>query len=49
MSSDDEVTQLEAQLQRAHILKAERKVAAEHKVVEERHLAEEKVVVEAEE
>ena len=49
MLSDDEVTQLEAQLQRAHVLKMERKATAECKVVEEHCLAEEKVAAEAEE
>ena len=49
MLSDDEVTQLEAQLQRAHVLKVERKAAVECKAVEEHCLAKEKVVVEAEE
>ena len=42
MSSNDGITQLEAQLQRACVLKVERKATAEHKVAEEYCLAEEK-------
>ena len=43
MLSDDHITHLEAQLHRAHELKAE------HKAIVEHHLTEEKAVTEAEE
>ena len=48
MSSNDNTAQLEAQLQRACVLKVESKATAEHKVVEDCYLAEEKVAAEVE-
>ena len=49
MSSDDDIAELEAWLQRAYILKVECKAAAERKAAEDCCLTEEKVAVEAEE
>ena len=49
MLSDDDIAQLEAQLQRACVLKAEHKATVEQKAAEEHHLMEEKAAVEAEE
>ena len=46
MSSDDDIAQLEAQLQRAHVLKAEHKATVEPKVVEDHCPAEEKAAAE---
>ena len=53
MSSDDEIVQLEAQLQKVKANKARQqakaKAEAECKAAEEQHIAEEKSAVEAEE